>query len=100
MEKEFNELLKELDNIIDNFNHTNISTKEIFDKMVNEEMQKPCKIVINKKEKEDVHLGIEGSRLTLLLVLAGAEKTILNQLECNEKEFNYIKSIVGTISMD
>lgn len=103
MKKEFDELLEELDNILNNFENKEnkeIDLKETFDKMVNEAKQKSCKIVISKEEGDTVNLGFEGGRLTLLLVLAGAEKRILNQLDCDEKEFNYIKNIVGATSIN
>jgi len=63
-------------------------------KKINEALKEPCLIKI-ENTKQGTRMNIEGGRLTLLLVLAGAEKGILKQLDCSEKEYIFIKEIVG-----
>jgi len=60
-----------------------------------EAITKPCKIHIDS-ENGNTKLEVEGGRLSLLLTLAGAEKSILRDLKCSKEEFELIKNMVGS----
>lgn len=49
--------------------------------------------VENNNGKTDVH--IEGSRVGILITLAGVEQAILNKTNCSEKEFEMFKKMTG-----
>lgn len=91
-EKELDELLDDLKEIITKA--SKIPTEEEINKKTNEALKEPCLIKI-ENTKQGTRMNIEGGRLTLLLILAGAEKGILKQLDCSEEEFKFIKEIVG-----
>lgn len=95
--KEIKEMLNNLKELIEIFEDKDISkAKKKFEKMLNEALDQPCKITIEKSKDGEAKLGIEGSRLSLLIALAGAEQGILKQLKCNDEEFDFIKNLVGT----
>ena len=96
-EKEIDELLDSLKEIITKA--SKIPTEEEVKKKFNEALKEPCKILIETKN-ENTRMNIEGGRLTILLTIAGAEKGILNQLECSKDEFEFIKKIVGVENED
>ena len=95
--KEIKEMLNNLKELLEIMEDSDIGkAKKKFSKMLNEALEQPCKITIEKGKKGDAKLGIEGSRLSLLIALAGAEQGILKQLKCNDEEFEFIKNLVGT----
>lgn len=94
-EKELNKLLDDLKEIINKIDEDKDYKEQKFNDMLNEELNKSCKIAIEKEENREAKMRIEGSRLSLLLTLAGAEKGILKQLDCDKREFEFIKEIVG-----
>lgn len=91
MDKELEKTLKNLDKLI----KKSEKLKAKADKNLEKAVKEPCKIQITKEKGGACDLIIEGGRLTLLLTLAGAVKSILDQLDCSEAEFNYIKNITG-----
>ncbi|MBP5426697.1 MAG: hypothetical protein J6Y29_02195 [Clostridiales bacterium] len=58
-----------------------------------EAIKEPCKIHIDNNGT-NTQLDVSGTRLNLLLTLAGAEKTILRDLHCSDSEFEFIKNFV------
>ncbi len=101
MEKEFKEMLKNLKEMLEIVENSDIGkAKEKFSNMLEEAINQPCKITIEKGKKGECKLGVEGHRLSLLLTLAGAEQGILKQLSCEQKEFDFIKGFVGSKEVD
>ena len=58
------------------------------------------------REKFDIHVSsdgkttsasINGGRTTLLINLAGLEKTLLNKMNCSEEEFDFFRHLVGGV---
>ena len=92
MDKDIKDMLKDLLNKMGE----KLEKVEKVDSMISEAINEPCKICIDKKENGEACLGVEGSRLALLVTLAGMEKSILNKLDCDNQEFSFIKSVVGT----
>lgn len=95
MDKELKEKMdKVLNKLLDNLDVSLDKIKDI-DTKCKEALNTPCKIHIDNNGKGTA-LAIEGGRLSLLITLAGAEKGILKQLNCSNKEFEFIKNMVGT----
>ncbi len=97
MDKDIKEMLgniKELLEIMESKDLTKVKNK--FSEMLDEALEQPCKISVEKGENGGAKIEVEGQRLSLLLTLAGAEKGILKQLHCKDEEFDFIKNFVGT----
>lgn len=96
MDKDIRETLKNLKEMLDIATSEDFNKiKDKFDKLMNEALKQPCKITIEKYKDGKARTGIEGNRLSLLIALAGAEKSILKQLNCDNEEFEFIKNFVG-----
>lgn len=100
MNKEILEALKEaltslekMDSLFDN-EEIEKKKQKIMDAL-EEAIKRPCKIHIDAKKDGKCRVMSEGNRLSLLVTLAGAEKNILNELNCDDKFFQFIKSMVG-----
>lgn len=86
---------KKLDDLLDAlFDKSNI-LKE-YEKTMNKALKEPCTIEMTKNKNGKATVKIMGARLPLLLLLAGCEKNILQQLNCSEDEFDFIKRQIGT----
>lgn len=55
-----------------------------------------CTISMKKDKNGEAKLQYDGCRLGLIISLIGIEQSILKDLECDEDEFKFIKSFVGT----
>lgn len=53
-----------------------------------------CKINITY-DKGAMKLETEGTKLTILIAVASAEKQILSNLDCSEEKFNFFKKAIG-----
>ena len=93
MDKELMEKLEELTNkIIDIMGDKHKKVHDMFEEALNQ----PCKISIEKEQESGgAKTCITGSRLSILITLAGLEKGILNELGCDNDEFEFIKKAVG-----
>lgn len=92
MEKDIEEKIDELlTKILKNLKDNKESNQDCFKKA----LRGSCKIHLDKTE-DNTQLEINGNGLTVLIALAGAEKAILEKLNCSELEFEYIKNIIGT----
>lgn len=101
MDKELKEMLNDLKEMLEIVENTDIGkAKKKFEKMLNEALEQPCKITIEKGKNGEAKMGVEGNRLSLLIALAGAEKGILKQVHCSDEEFDFIKNLVGTKDAD
>lgn len=52
---------------------------------------------ISIKKGKGLNVEAKGSRLAILLALASTEQHLLNELDCNNEEFNVIKQITQTV---
>ncbi len=94
---ELKNMIKSLEGIIKLIDQDTMDkSKEKFKNTVSKALNDYCKITIEKDEDGQTRLGVEGNRLSLLIALAGAEQGILHQLNCDEDEFEFIKSFIGT----
>jgi len=66
-----------------------------FDKRLQEAIEEPCRIEIISTGKDQT-VTLEGKQGTILINLAGLEKTILERLGVTESEFRAIKLFIGT----
>lgn len=99
--KDLKEMLKSMENILELLNNSDLGkAKEKFSNMLEEAINQPCKISINKSDNGKCEMGVEGQRLAILVTLAGAEKGILKQVHCSHEEFDFIKNFVGTKDAD
>ena len=90
MDKEIKEKINQiLDTILD-------GAKDRTDIIIDRAIQDPCEISIQKGENGEATIRVDGSRLALLIALAGAEKSILNQLDCDNDEFDFLKERIST----
>lgn len=95
MDKELKEKMdKVLDKLLDSLDGKLDKMKDI-DTKCKEALNTPCKIHIDNDGKGTA-LAVEGGRLSLLITLAGAEKSILKELNSSSEEFEFIKNMVGT----
>lgn len=92
MDKEILELLNRIKELT---NDIGSKASEIH-KMFEKELVKPCEIRIKKERGIGAKTYIKGSRLSLLIALASLEKNVLEQLNCDEMEFDFIKNTVGS----
>ena len=99
--KEIKEMIKGMKEVLELLNSDNFKEKkDKFEKMLNEALDEPCKITIEKGKDGACRCGIEGRRLSLLIALAGAKKDLLKQLHCSDEEFEFISKLVGTRQAD
>lgn len=99
--KEIKEMIKGMKEILELLNDGSFKEKkDKLDKMLNEALDEPCKITIEKGKDGACRCGIEGRRLSLLIALAGAKKDLLKQLNCSDEEFEFISKLVGTRQVD
>ena len=84
------ELLEELDGI--DFK----KMKNKIDERLQNAIDEPCIISIDKKQGGEASIIVKGDRLSLLVTLAGLEKQVLEKLECNNSEWEFIKNKIGT----
>lgn len=99
--KDLKEMLKNMENIAKLLQNSNLGkAREKFDNMLEEALNQPCKISIEKGENGEAKMGVEGNRLSLIIALAGAEQGILKQLKCSDEEFEFIKNFVSTKEAD
>lgn len=97
MDRELLEKLKELtDKMIDTMG----DKAEKVHNMFNEALNQPCKISVEKGQGDKAQTCIQGSRLSILVTLAGMEKSILRQLNCDSKEFEFIKNSIGSLEVN
>lgn len=96
IDKELKEKLEELNGLLRDVVEDN--KQGLIDKL-NDRLEKAHKekVIISVEKDIDgkAETKIEGTRLALLVTLAGLEKSVLNQLHCSEGEFEIIKSSVG-----
>ena len=101
MDKEIKEMLKNIKEMLEIVEESDLDkTKEKFEKMLNEALNQPCEIAIKKDKDGGAKTKVEGCRLSLLITLAGLEKTLCKQLHCSDGEFELIKNLVGTKDAD
>ena len=86
MNKELKEMAKSMERL------TKLALSEALDKAVNEE----CTLSITKGKDGKACTKIEGSRLAILITLAGLEKTVLDKIEDQVGLFEMVKEFVGT----
>lgn len=97
MDKELLEKLKELtDKMMDTMGG---KAGKVYN-MFNEALNQPCNISVEKGQGNKAQTCIKGSRLSILVTLAGMEKSILRQLNCDNKEFEFIKNIIGSLEVN
>lgn len=65
---------------------------EIFDDAANSD----CEISIKHVKDGDTNMHVSGSRVSIMILLAAAEKQILNKIDCSEEEFEMIKDMTGS----
>lgn len=87
IEQKINELLEEVSKEIMTDKHTKSKLESA--------LKEDAKISMESK-KGNVSVSIEGSRLTLIMLLAGLEKTVLEKTKTPESFFQAIKKIIGT----
>lgn len=90
MDKELKEMLKEFMNKM--YGTLAKSNKKMLDEAINE----PCKIHLDKESNGKAQLEVGGSRLAILIGLSALEKEVLEQLHCTQDEFDILKKMVGT----
>ena len=73
--------------------------KALIEAKVNEVINEDTKISINKKADGTAKANITGSRMGVLVTLAGLEKTILKQLDAPAGLFEIIKDVVETMEV-
>ena len=67
---------------------------------IDEVIDEPCKILIEKGKNGEGYLHIEGNSLAILVALAGAEQNILKKVKCTDSNFEKIKDMIGTVDVD
>ena len=93
IKEKLNNLLGDLLNVVaENMGKTEEKLKDA--------MEESCEIHIKKEQDGELELTVKGNRLALMVALAGAEKSILKQIECSPKEFEYMKTCVATEGAD
>ena len=101
MEKEFKEMLKNLKEMLEIVENSDIGkAKEKFSNMLEEAINQPCKITIEKNKGGKCNVKLQGNELSLLLTLAGAEENILKRIYCEQETFDFIKTFVGSKEVD
>lgn len=86
------ELEEMLEDILTSIKDEKRITKEKISNGINE----PCKIVITKTADGRACLEMDGTKIALLVALAGLERNMLAELDCTEEEYEQIKMSVGT----
>lgn len=66
------------------------------EKKIKDAMDEACEIHIEKEKDGELEVAVKGNRLALIVALAGAEKSILKQIDCGTKEFEYMKTCIDT----
>ena len=89
MDKEIKDILKDIKETLSN------SIVGKLDNLFNEGLKQPCEISIKKDSKGVAKTQISGSRIAILITLAGLENGILKELNCDDGEFNFIKKSIG-----
>lgn len=95
MDKELKKLLEEI--------KERLSKKdklETLSDLLDKALKEKTIISIEKDTKGKSTINVEGNRLSLLVTLAALEKSILEQLDCDSIEFDFIKTITGTKEAD
>ena len=88
--KKIEKLLNDIKETIKELNLDNMAETFI------EATKDPCEISIRTDNKGGAEINVEGHKLSLLIALAGLEKSVLQQLNCDKDTFELIKNIVGT----
>lgn len=100
-DKDLKEMLKSMENILKLLNDSDLGkAKEKFSNMLEEAINEPAIISIEKDNGGKAETRVEGKRLAILVTLAGAEKSILRNIKASEEEFNFIKNFVGSAEVD
>ncbi len=97
MDKDIKEILKRMEKIATLLKDKDIASlskeaDELFEKAIKE----PCKISIKKDGNGKAEVQVQGTRLAVLIALAGLKEAVLNNTNCTEDEFDFIQNRIGT----
>lgn len=95
MEKDLKEMLNSLKELVEELSKTG-GLEDKFKESMEEAINEPCKITIETTKNGVVKTGLTGRGLAILVTLAGAEKSILKEINCTDKEFDFIKDCIGS----
>lgn len=100
MEKDLKELLnnlKELRETIEKIGNSEF--KDMKDKLINRlenSLNEPCKILIEKDKTGKAKVTLDGERLALLITFIGLKNQVLKQLKCGKEELEFLENFVGS----
>jgi len=97
MDKEFLEMLKSLNGVLEDMlgdNENSLSNK--MKKRIDEGFKEKATVSIEKFEDGTAQSHIEGSNIGVLIALAGLEKSVLEKLDVPKGVWELIKHSVGT----
>lgn len=96
--KELNKVIEELEKLLKKME--NKTTKTSLVEVIEQNMNRPASIHIDKNENGECSAKLEGTRIAILITLAGLEKTILEQLDPPTALWETIKKHIGTMEVE
>lgn len=96
MDKELLEMLKGLNEVLEDMLGDEESLKNKLEERINEALNEKASISIETCKGGKAKTHIEGTNIGVLIALAGLENIVLEQTHTPEGLFELIKNIVGT----
>ena len=96
--KELENVLKDIEQLIKKLELGNVKSELV--RELERACNEPATISIEKKANGEACTKIEGTRLAILITLAGLEKSILEKLNPPTEMWEMIKGMVGTKEVD
>ena len=100
MDKDLKELLnnlKELRETIEKIGNSEF--KDIKGKLINRlenSLNEPCKISVEKDKTGKAKITLDGERLALLITFIGLKNQVQKQLKCGKEELEFLENFIGS----
>ena len=100
MDKDVKEILKELKKLkttMEKITNKDLEeAKHNFEKRLEESLNEPCKISIEKDKNGQARCMVEGERLALLITFIGLKQNIISKLHTSKEELEFLEHFVGS----
>ena len=90
-------MLKELKKLRKVINDKDMEeAKHKFEKRLEESLNEPCKISIEKDKSGQARCMVEGDRLALLITFIALEQNVITKLHSSREEIEFLEHFIGS----